>query len=75
MAEGDSGAAEEKPAMIKRNSVFKATVALKALRGEATVAELAARHKIDPGLIEDWKRRFAEGARRWPRKSGQDVWL
>ena len=50
--------------MAKRrnfSAAFKAKVALEALGGEATVAELAARHKVPPNLITNWKRQAAEG--------------
>ena len=32
-----------------------------ALRGDQTLAELAARHKVRPKLITKWKRQAAEG--------------
>ena len=50
--------------MTKRrnySAAFKAKVALEALRSDATVAELASRHKVHPNLITNWKRRAAEG--------------
>jgi transposase len=40
---------------------FKANVALEALRGDQTLAELAARHKVHPNLITKWKRQASEG--------------
>ena len=43
------------------SAAFKAKVALEALAGESTVAELAARHKVHPNLITNWKRQAAEG--------------
>ena len=51
--------------MAKRrnfSAAFKAKVALEALRGDQTLAELAARHKVHPNLIAKWKRQGAEGA-------------
>lgn len=40
---------------------FKAKVALEALRGEATLAELATRHGVHATLIASWKRQAVEG--------------
>ena len=40
---------------------FKAKVALEALRGDQTLAELASRHKVHPNLITKWKRQASEG--------------
>jgi transposase len=39
---------------------FKAKVALEALAGEYTLAELAAKHDIHPNLIQQWKRHAKE---------------
>ena len=41
---------------------LKAKVALEAIRGEKTVAELAAQYEIHPTMINNWKRQLAEGA-------------
>jgi putative transposase len=41
-------------------SVFKAKVALEALKGEQTVAEIASKHH--PTLVTEWKRQLADGA-------------
>lgn len=40
---------------------MKAKVALEALRGEQTLAELAARYNVHPNLITNWKRQAREG--------------
>ena len=40
---------------------FKAKVALEAIRGEMTLAELAARHGVHPTRITAWKRQAVEG--------------
>jgi transposase len=39
---------------------FKAKVALEALKGHATVAELATKHGLHPTQIAAWKREAAE---------------
>jgi transposase len=41
---------------------FKAKVALAAIRGEETVAQLAARHGLHPTQINSWKRQLIERA-------------
>ena len=40
---------------------FKAKVALEALRGELTTAQLAAKHGIHQTMVGDWKRQAVEG--------------
>jgi transposase len=40
---------------------FKAKVALEAIRGELTLAELASRHGIHPTMIATWKRHAIDG--------------
>lgn len=43
------------------SAAFKAKVALEAIRGEATVAELVSRHGVHQTLINTWKRQAIEG--------------
>ena len=40
---------------------FKARVALEALRGELTVAQLAAKHGIHQTMVGEWKKQAMEG--------------
>jgi transposase len=40
---------------------FKAKVALEALRGEHTVAQLAAKHGVHQTMINGWKKQAIEG--------------
>ena len=49
--------------MTKRRSFsaeFKARVALEALSGAHTMAELASKHKVHPNMIAQWKRKAQE---------------
>ena len=40
---------------------FKAKVALEALRGDRTIQEIAARHKVHPNQVSTWKRQAMDG--------------
>ncbi len=40
---------------------FKAKVALEALRGDRTIQEIAAKHKVHPNQVSTWKRRAMDG--------------
>lgn len=42
------------------SSEFKARVALEALSGVHTMAELSAKHSVHPNMIANWKRRVQE---------------
>ena len=40
---------------------FKAKVALEALRGDRTIQEISARHKVHPNQVSTWKRQAMDG--------------
>ena len=42
--------------------VFKAKVALEALKGEETLVELSQRYQVHPNQITDWKRQLLDHA-------------
>ena len=46
----------------KHSPSFKAKVALEGVKGELTVAQLAARYEVHPGQIQAWKKALLGGA-------------
>ena len=50
----------EGPKRKRYSAEFKAKVALEAIRGEQTIAELASRHSLHPNLIGLWKKQAVE---------------
>ena len=46
----------------KHSPSFKAKVALEALKGEETVAQIAARYGVHPALVTKWKKSLQDEA-------------
>jgi transposase len=53
---------EMKQSRKKHSPAFKAKVALAALKGEETTAEIAHRFEVHPSQVRTWKRALVEGA-------------
>jgi len=45
----------------KFSDQFKARVALEAFRGDRTIQEIAAKHRLHPTQVSAWKRQAVEG--------------
>ena len=46
----------------KHSPSFKARVALEALKGEASIAEIASRYEVHPNLVTKWKKALQDEA-------------
>lgn len=40
---------------------FKAKVAMEAIRGEETIAEIAAKYNLHPNMVSQWKKQAVDG--------------
>ena len=45
------------------DSKFKSRVALEALHGDLTIAEIAGKYQIHPNLVQQWKKKLQERKR------------
>jgi transposase-like protein len=51
-----------KKARRNHSATFKARVALEAIRGDRTVAEIAAHHEVRPNQVTSWKTQLLQSA-------------
>ncbi len=58
----------------KHGAAFTAKVAVEALKGEKTVAELASRFEVHPGQVRAWRKALLEGASTVFNGSGGGRW-
>ncbi len=47
--------------VVFSNGADKARVALEALRGDKTIQEIAAKHRVHPNQVSTWKRQAMDG--------------
>lgn len=62
--------------MAKRKTYsakFKSKVALEAIRGELTLAELASKYGVNPNMITRWKKQAVDGMESTFSKRGQAI--
>ena len=55
-------ASRRSKASENHGAVFKAKVALEAIKGEQTLVELAARFRVHPNRIAEWKKQLLDRA-------------